>query len=75
MGKAPSDLNFEVDEEHWGKAFDPTKEDHLTEGIINGYIAHMMIYYTVTNCKDENLWDTFCKDFEGVIIDILNIAQ
>jgi hypothetical protein len=75
MGKAPSDLNFEVDKEHWGKAFDPTKEDHLTEGIINGYIAHMMIYYTATNRKDENLWDTFHKDFEGITINILNIAQ
>jgi hypothetical protein len=48
MGKAPSDLNFEVDEEHWGKAFDPTNKDHLIEGIINGYIARMMIYYRKT---------------------------
>jgi hypothetical protein len=55
-------------------AFDPTKEEHLTERIINGYIAHMMIYYTATNHEDENLWDTFCKDFKGIIIDILNIA-
>jgi hypothetical protein len=56
-------------------AFDPTKEEHLTERIINGYIAHMMIYYTATNCKDEDLWYTFREDFEGVIINILNIAQ
>jgi hypothetical protein len=56
-------------------AFDPTKEEHLTERIINGYITHMMIYYTATNCKDKDLWYTFCEDFEGVTIDILNIAQ
>jgi hypothetical protein len=74
MGKAPSDLNFEVDKEHWGKAFDPTKEEHLTEGIINGYIAHMMIYYTRTYREDKDLWYTFREDFEGITIDILNIA-
>jgi hypothetical protein len=68
-------LKFQVDKEHWGKAFDPAKEEHLTEGIINGYIAYMMIYYTATNHKDKNLWDTFCEDFKGIIIDILNIAQ
>jgi hypothetical protein len=47
----------------------------LTEGIINGYITHIMIYYTVTNRKDKNLWDTFCEDFKGIIINILNITQ
>jgi hypothetical protein len=55
-------------------AFNPTKEEHLTERIINGYITHMMIYYIVTNHKDEDLWYTFHEDFEGITINILNIA-
>jgi hypothetical protein len=55
MGKAPSDLNFKVDKEHWGKAFDPTNKDYLTEGIINGYIARMMIYYRKTHHKGKDL--------------------
>jgi hypothetical protein len=63
-----------VDQEYWGMAFDPIKEEYLTERIINGYITHMMIYYTATNYKDKNLWDTFCEDFKGIIIDILNIT-
>ena len=67
-------LYFEVDEEHWGLAFYPTKEEHLTERIINGYIARMMIYYTRTYREDEDLWYTFRENFEGVIIDIFNIA-
>jgi hypothetical protein len=74
MGKAPSDLNFEVDKEHWGMAFDPTKEEHLTKRIINKYIARMIIYYTAINHKDEDLWYTFCEDFKGIIINILNIT-
>jgi hypothetical protein len=75
MGKASSDLNFEVDKEHWGMVFDPVKEEHLTERIINGYITHMMIYYTATNYEDKDLWYTFCEDFKGIIINILNITQ
>jgi hypothetical protein len=68
-------LNFLVDQEHWGMAFNPTKEEYLTERIINGYIAHIMIYYTATNHKDEDLWYIFCEDFEGIMIDIFNIIQ
>jgi hypothetical protein len=74
MVKVLSDLNFKVDEEHWGKAFDLTKKEHITEGIINGYIAHIIIYYRKSCRKGEDLWHTFREDFKGVIIDILNIA-
>jgi hypothetical protein len=75
MGKAPPDLDFKVDEEHWGEAFDPTNEEHMTEGIINGYIARMMICYRKSCREGEDLWYTFPEDFEGVTLDILNIAQ
>jgi hypothetical protein len=68
-------LDFKVDREHWGKAFDPTNKEHLIEQIINGYIAHMMIYYRRTYCEGEDLWYTFHKDFEGIMVNIFNIAQ
>ena len=74
MGKAPLDLNFKVDKEHWGEAFNPTNKEYIMEGIINGYIARMMIYYYKSCYKGEDLWYTFCEDFKDVIIDILNIA-
>jgi hypothetical protein len=68
-------LDFKVDREHWGKAFDPTNKEYLTERIINGYIAYMMIYYHRTHRKGKDLWYTFCKDFEGIMVDIFDIAQ
>jgi hypothetical protein len=75
MVKIPPDLNFKVDKEHWGEAFDPTKKEHITEGIINGYIARIMICYRKSCREGEDLWHTFREDFEGVTVDILNIAQ
>jgi hypothetical protein len=74
MVKIPSDLDFKVDKEHWGEAFDLTKKEHMTEGIINGYIACIIICYYKSCRKGEDLWHMFHKDFEGVIIDILNIT-
>src|SRR5271170_5397327 len=47
----------------------------MTEGIVNGYIARMMIYYYKGCREGEDLWYTFREDFEGVTMDILNIAQ
>jgi hypothetical protein len=74
MIKVLPDLNFKVDKEHWGEAFDLTNKDYMTEGIINGYIARIMICYRKSCREGEDLWHTFRKDFKGVTIDILNIA-
>jgi hypothetical protein len=35
----------------------------------------MIIYYCRTHREGEDLWYTFCKDFEGIIVDIFDIAQ
>ena len=74
MIKIPPDLDFKVDKEHQGKAFDLTKKEHITEEIINGYIACIIIYYRKSCRKGEDLWHTFREDFENVTVDILNIA-
>jgi hypothetical protein len=74
MVKIPLDLDFKVNEEHWGEAFDLTKKEHITEGIINGYIVCIIIYYRKSCCEGEDLWHMFRKDFEGVTVDILNFA-
>ena len=74
MGKAPLDLNFKVDEEHWGKAFNPINKEYMTEGIINSYITYIIIYYYKSCRKGKDLWYTFYKDFKDIIINILNIT-
>jgi hypothetical protein len=51
MVKIPPDLNFKIDEEHWGKAFDLTKKEHIIEGIINGYTARIIICY-YKSCRE-----------------------
>jgi len=75
MGKAPLDLDFKVNKEHWGEVFNPINEEHIIEGIINGYIAYIMIYYYKSCRKGEDLWYIFREDFEDVLIDIFNITQ
>ena len=46
----------------------------MTERIINGYIALIIIYYYKGYYKGEDLQYTFYKDFKGVTMDIFNIA-
>ena len=55
MGKAPLDLDFKVDEEYWGEAFDFMNEEYMIEGIINGYIACIIIYYYKSCRKGKDL--------------------
>ena len=45
IGKALLDLDFIVDEEQWGKAFNPINKEHITEEIVNGYITQIIIYH------------------------------
>ena len=75
MGKAPLDLNFKVDEEYQGEAFNPINKEYIMEGIINGYIACIMICYYKSCYKSKDLWYTFYEDFKDVTINIFNIAQ
>ena len=49
-------------------------EEHIIEGIINGYIACIMICYRKSCHEGEDLWYTFREDFEDVTINILNIT-
>jgi hypothetical protein len=51
------------------------KKEHITEGIINSYIARIIICYRKSCREGEDLWHTFREDFKGVTVDILNIAQ
>ena len=74
MGKALLDLDFKVNKEHQGKAFDFINKEHMTEGIINGYIACMMICYYKSCHKGKDLWYIFYEDFEDILIDIFNIV-
>jgi hypothetical protein len=46
----------------------------MTKGIINGYIACIIICYYKSCREGEDLWHTFCEDFEGVTVNILNIV-
>ena len=55
MGKAPLDLNFKVNKEHWGEAFNLMNKEHMIEGIINGYIAYIMICYRKSCRKGKDL--------------------
>jgi hypothetical protein len=55
MVKIPPDVDFKIDKEHWGEAFDLTKKEHITEGIINSYIACMIICYYKSCRKGKDL--------------------
>ena len=48
-------LDFKVDREHWDEAFNSTNEEYLTEGIINGYITCIMIYYCRIHYEGKDL--------------------
>ena len=53
--KALLDLNFKVDKEHQGEAFNPINKNYITERIINSYIAYIIIYYHKGYYKGKDL--------------------
>ena len=68
------ELDFKVDEEQWGKPFDPTNENQLTTENINRYIAYMTEIYQSRKYRDNYLWQIFYKDFEGFTTKIFTKA-
>ena len=77
MIEIPLDLRYKVDKEHWGKSFNPENKEYYTEEIVNGYITYMLVCYCTIykNCKDEDLWQIFYKDFEGFIFNIFKLGH
>lgn len=75
MVKLPPDLDFDVDEARYGKSFDVTNPDHLTEGIINGHIVCQMGFYHKENCRGQTMYNLFQEDFEGFTLDIFKMAH
>jgi len=49
-------------------------KEHIIEGIINGYITYIIIYYHKSCRKGKDLWYTFREDFKDITINILNIT-
>jgi hypothetical protein len=49
------ELDFTVNEERWGKPFDPADENQLTADNISGYIACMTKIYQSHRYKDDTL--------------------
>jgi hypothetical protein len=75
MVKLPPDLDFDVDEARYGKSFDVTNPDHLTEEIINGHIVCQMGFYHKENCRGQTMYNLFQEDFEGFTLDIFKMAH
>ena len=49
------ELDFTVNEEQWGKPFDPADKNQLTADNISGYIALMTKIYQSHRYKDNTL--------------------
>ena len=73
----PLDLKYEVNKKYQGKSFNPENKEYYIEKIINGYITYILTCYRTIykNCKDEDLWQIFYKDFEGFIFDIFKLGH
>lgn len=73
--KIPEGLLYEVDEEYYGRSFDPNKQEHLTEQIINGYLTLMMVAYRQDYRRNERLWDALHEDCEGFTLETFSMAH
>jgi hypothetical protein len=60
----PADLDFKIDEEHYGLIVDVTNRAHLTEQRLNRFIIIQIMFYCKENCQGQRIIDLFEKYFK-----------
>jgi hypothetical protein len=71
----PAGLTYELDEENWGKRFDPSNEGHHTHGRLNNYITLQLVRYQQKQYEEDELWEEFREGFEGWTQDLFDEAS
>ncbi|RKF75712.1 hypothetical protein GcM1_232073 [Golovinomyces cichoracearum] len=71
----PPITTYSIDQEAWGKPFDPSQADQLKEPIINGYITLLVIKYEMSKSTDILIRKDFREDFEEWALENFKIGN